>query len=335
MASKKKSVSRKKNTPTYKKRADARRFRRFVSAIGISAVVSFGIASCVLNPQLQDTALLDPVVKHLSLERINIGSMDLSRLGFDQFDLESLGLERFVERFTWLQRDSHPAAAAVDGYVQTSFTRCQQFFPGQPPIVPAATALRELCFGPFAILHSGQTKTPVFVAQRLNRQMLNRAQQVQRKDRFYEEARLPASERAQLGDYRGSDYSRGHMAPAGDMHNDEAMAQSFSLANMVPQNQRHNAGVWSRVESDTRKYVMRATGDVYVFSGPVYAAGPETIGSGRVAVPTYLYKVVYDATTGKSWVHWHVHNAATKMSPPITYSEFVRRTGLHLLPSVN
>ncbi|MNL90037.1 DNA/RNA non-specific endonuclease [compost metagenome] len=60
------------------------------------------------------------------------------------------------------------------------------------------------------------------------------------------------------------------MAPAGNMASAEAMAQSFSLANMVPQNQSHNAGPWSQIEQATRGYAQRAQGDVYVFTGPVY-----------------------------------------------------------------
>lgn len=189
-----------------------------------------------------------------------------------------------------------------------------------------------MCFTSFAILHSGQTKTPVFVAQRLNRGMLVQAQSVQRTDNFYTEARLPSSERAELADYRGSGYSRGHMAPAGDMHSPEAMAQSFSLANMVPQNQVHNAGAWSRIENDTRKYVMRAKGDVYIFTGPVYGGRPETIGLGKVGIPSHIFKIVYDASTERSWVHWQANSPDTKAQPPISHEEFVRRSGMRLLP---
>lgn len=287
--------------------------KRFIKVVVISALMSFSVTSIALHPQLRDSTVIQALRA--------------------QVDFAHWGLDRFsVARFLDVQAPPAPRAVSGESYVQTSFTSCTHFFPGQqPPIVPAGRALRELCFASFAVLHSGQWKTPVFVAQRLNRQMLSQAASIQRTDRFYEEARLPSSERAVLADYRASGYSRGHMAPAGDMHNDEAMAQSFSLANMVPQIQRHNAGAWGRIEEDTRKYVRRAQGDVYIFTGPVYSENPATIGDGRVAIPGYLYKVVYDATTGRSWVHWHVHSADTRAGPPISYSEFVARTGLRLL----
>ncbi len=54
------------------------------------------------------------------------------------------------------------------------------------------------------------------------------------------------------------------MAPAGDMPTAQAMAQSFSLANMVPQASEHNRGVWAKsVEMATRNHVRRADGNVF------------------------------------------------------------------------
>lgn len=299
MTRKKKAVSTRKSTS--RNRTGQGSIQRFLKSAAASALAAFGVASCAINPQLREWS----------------------------------GLEQVLATLEWPQAPaaSAPSAPApVNGYVQTSFAQCPQFFPGKPPIVPAAYTQRELCFSAFAILHSGQTKTPVFVAQRLNRRSLQEGQGLKRTDKFYAEARLPSSERAELADYRGSGYSRGHMAPAGDMASEQGMAQSFSLANMVPQNQVHNGGPWNQIEGDTRKYVLRASGDVYVFTGPIYAARPAAIGAGKVAVPSHLFKVVFDATTRRSWVHWQANNAATKAGAPISYEEFVRRTGLHLLP---
>ncbi|MFA7667895.1 MAG: DNA/RNA non-specific endonuclease [Burkholderiaceae bacterium] len=265
----------------------------------VSAVASFTVASVVLHPPLREHIPVTPLLEHL-------------------------GVGAYAPVVP---------AAPLGEYVQTRFADCPQFFPqARPPEVPAGPALRELCYDAFAILHNGRSKTPVFVAQRLNRQMLQRARNVSRNDRFFEEARLPVRERAALDDYRNSGYSRGHMAPAGDMHTEAAMAQSFSLANMVPQDQRHNSGAWNKIENDTRNYVMRAKGDVYVFSGPVHIAAGATIGAGRVAKPGYLYKLVYDSTTGRAWAHWQANSPATEAGLPISYEDFVKRTGLRLLP---
>lgn len=218
----------------------------------------------------------------------------------------------------------------------TGFQDCPQHFAGgQPPLTPAAPKLRALCFDSFATLHSGNTKTPVYVAERLNRQILLAGKGLQRTDKFYAEARLPRSERAELDDYRGSGRSRGHMAPAGDMGTPEAMAQSFSLANMVPQDARQNGGPWAKIEDDTRKYVLRARGDVYVITGPVFEPGARTIGAGRVAVPSHLFKLVYDPATGNSWAHWQANAPDATVGRPISYDEVVQRTGINLLPALS
>lgn len=228
-----------------------------------------------------------------------------------------------------------PSSTAAPGPTgATGFASCPQHFAGGvPPVTPAAPKLRELCFDQFAVLHSGNTKTPVYVAERLNRQILQAAQGLKRTDKFYADARLPRSERAELDDYRGSGWSRGHMAPAGDMGTPAAMAQSFSLANMVPQDPKQNSGPWAKIEEDTRRYVMRAQGDVFVITGPVFEPDAQRIGAGGVAVPSHLFKLVYDPTTGKSWAHWQENGLGALAGRPIKYEDLARRTGINLLPS--
>ena len=214
------------------------------------------------------------------------------------------------------------------------FANCPQFFPAAPPAVPDAKALkpRELCFDAFAVLHSGKTKTPVYVVQWLTRETLTDAQDEKRTNRFFSDARLPSAERARLEDYKGSGFDRGHMAPAADMPTAQAMAQSFSLANMVPQVPQNNRGAWAKsVEKATRQYVMRSGGPVYVFSGPVYQGRPLTIGSGRVWVPTHLFKLVYDPKANRAWAHWIGNTDKARAGRPITYQELVRRTGIEFL----
>lgn len=121
------------------------------------------------------------------------------------------------------------------------------------------------------------------------------------------------------------------MAPAGDMGTAESMAQSFSLANIVPQDPKQNGGSWAKIEDDTRKYVMRARGDVYVITGPVFEPGARKIGSTGVAVPTHLFKLVYDPSRGKAWAHWQENSSAAIVARPISYGELVRLTRIKFL----
>ena len=223
---------------------------------------------------------------------------------------------------------------------------CPRFFVDATlPTLPKSAPGRQrlLCFDAFAVLYSGQSKSPIYVVEKLSREQLRDADGEPRTDKFYEEARLPGADRARLEDFKakiGDDaddaqplrFDRGHMAPAADMPTARAMAQSFSLSNMVPQAPRNNRGPWAKsVELATRKYVMRARGDVYVFTGPVYESPLRTLGPNRVWIPKYLYKLVYDPAANRAWAHW-IENADTaRAGRPISYEELVKRTGIAFL----
>lgn len=224
------------------------------------------------------------------------------------------------------------AAASTSFAANTDFAQCRQMFVnGQPPVIQnQAMAPRALCYSSFAILHSGKSRTPIYVAQRLNKEQVQA--KVSRATRFFSDARLPRAERAELEDYKNSGMDRGHMAPAGDMATEESMAQSFSLANMVPQYPVNNRKSWASIEKATRKYVMRASGDVYVITGPVFSANPPTIGANKVWVPQYLFKLVYDPSTKRAWGYWHTNSDDARVGKPISYEELARRTGIDFIP---
>ncbi len=217
-------------------------------------------------------------------------------------------------------------------YAEEDFAQCRQFFVnGNPPVMHMQRDMqtRALCFDAFAVLHSGKSRTPIYVAERLNRAIIEI--EVGRVDQFYEEARLPISERAHLEDYRDSGFDRGHMAPAADMSTLGAMAQSFSLANVIPQAPINNRKAWAKIESDTRKYVMRAAGDVYVITGPAFDTNPATIGNSKVWVPSQLFKMVYDPSSKRAWTYWLDNSDEARLGKPISYAELVERTGIDFL----
>ncbi|XP_003227857.1 nuclease EXOG, mitochondrial [Anolis carolinensis] len=103
-------------------------------------------------------------------------------------------------------------------------------------------------------------------------------------------------------DYLGSGWSRGHMAPAGDnKYSPKAMAETFYLSNIVPQNYENNAGFWNRIEMYCRELTERFE-DIWIVSGPLTLPQMEgdgkkrvtyqVIGKDDVAVPSHLYKVI-------------------------------------------
>ena len=205
------------------------------------------------------------------------------------------------------------------------FEECKDLFPEQQ--TPTSPQLgRDLCFDGFAIYYSPQDKKPIYTVEKLNQASLT-GQRPRRSNQFYEEARLPFAERAQLSDYRGSGYDRGHNAPAGDMNNDRSMAQSFSLANMMPQARQNNQGIWAKnVEEPTRQYAKRVSGDIYVYTGSLGNAG--SIGRGRVTIPSHLYKLVYDPAKNSAWAYWIENTNEANMTPPISYQELMQKTGI-------
>jgi len=180
---------------------------------------------------------------------------------------------------------------------QANASDCTQFSPGgRPPVVTNAkmrVSTQALCYSDFAVLHSGITHGPLWSAEYLTAQHIDEARDNIRTNRFFVDKKLPAGDSAQLSDYRKSGYDRGHMSPAGDRWSRKAMAESFSLANVVPQNPSNNRRIWSRIEEAVRR-LTEQSGDAYVVTGPLFSGRQlQTIGESRVLVPTQLFKVVY------------------------------------------
>ncbi|WP_433765333.1 DNA/RNA non-specific endonuclease [Pseudomonas putida] len=231
-------------------------------------------------------------------------------------------------------------SAALDLYSnqqkQASFDGCAELFPSSKPLnmatVPATMKPLALCSDNFAVLYSQTSKTPLVVVERLNAAQLRDAKGEERTNQFYPDPRIPKSGRAELSDYRSQKpaVDRGHQSPAADAPNPNAMAQSFALSNMVPQDPTNNRKIWSKVESDVRKFAQRAGGNVYVFTGPLFDSGHGTVGDNKVWVPTRLYKLVYDASSKRAWAYV-LPNAETRIEKPMDYETFVKTTGLNLL----
>ena len=216
-----------------------------------------------------------------------------------------------------------------------AFATCSDQFPQQRPLqvttISTQWAPLALCSDAFAVLYSGLTKTPMVVVEKLNRQRMQKAAGLERTDKFFADTRVPEQWRAALTDYQDSGFDRGHLAAAANQPSAQAMAQSFALTNMVPQNPTHNRKLWSKLEADTRKYAQRATGNVYVFSGALHEGQTQTLGRNAVWIPSHLFKLVYDESQQRAWAYVLPNRADASITRPMDYASFVQRTQWPLL----
>jgi len=101
---------------------------------------------------------------------------------------------------------------------------------------------------------------------------------------------------AKSSDYTKSGYDRGHLCPAADMDfNPIAMDESFLMSNISPQAPDFNRGIWKELETEVRNWAKKER-KIYVVTGPVFKDNKGTIGAGKVLVPGYFFKVIYEET---------------------------------------
>ena len=152
---------------------------------------------------------------------------------------------------------------------------------------------QPLCFSAFAVLHSGVARTPLYASQHLTRESVAASRSVDRLDAFHDEIRVPEAMRSRIEDYIHSGFDRGHLAPAGDMPTAAAQAESFSLANIVPQDRTMNRTIWAAIEESVRRLATER-GSLYVITGPAFTGTDIPSIKGRVLVPTLIFKAIYD-----------------------------------------
>lgn len=194
-----------------------------------------------------------------------------------------------------------------------------------------------LCRKGYLLAHDSERKTPIWVAEHL---INKRVTGVVKRTNFQPDPDLNIGKRAELIDYRGSGYDRGHMAPAGNMRwGQQAMLESFFLSNIVPQiGKDMNQGIWKELEEKIRLWAI-SRGELYIYTGPIYAKKPpDVIGINKVAIPTHLYKIIYDPIAIEA-IAFIMPNMKLKSSDMpayiVTIREIEKKTGLNFLSTLD
>ena len=177
--------------------------------------------------------------------------------------------------------------------------QCPQFTVNGTPQYQAQPGDQEICKLNYAIIHRCSVKAPVAIFEHLTVAAMTGP--AKRRDDFRPDPQVAPQCQAQLSDYAtvGKTHDRGHMAPAGNnTQNDAIMSESFFLSNMVAQVANNNRGAWRLLETASRQWAMQPGTDFYIISGGIYDPGHPVTGNG-LGIPTRLYKIVIEKNSRK------------------------------------
>ena len=140
-------------------------------------------------------------------------------------------------------------------------------------------------------------------------------------------------------DYSGSGYSRGHMAPAGDMaQNKLSMSESFFMSNMSPQKIAFNGGIWRELEECVRDWAYKEN-TLYIVTGPILNDVTKYIGKkSKVGVPKAFYKAILDIESdnpkGIAFIMNNEKSSRAIMDFAVNIDEVERRIGIDLFSNL-
>ncbi len=209
------------------------------------------------------------------------------------------------------------------------------FFRGNAPDVLSPVMQQDtfpICYHSYGLLYSGKSRTPLWSAENLTTARIESARETHRVNDFHPDPNLPEGVRSELSDYSHSGYDRGHNSPSGDSPDAQSQDETFSLANMMPQNPDDNRKLWADIEAAVRKLAM-ADGDVYVVTGPVFKGARIEALRGRVLVPTNIYKAIYDPARNQAGAYL-VDNAPGDAWQELTIDQLIAFTGIDPFPGL-
>lgn len=166
----------------------------------------------------------------------------------------------------------------------------------------------------------------------------------ERQNNFRPDYRVPKRFRADLSDYSGSGYDRGHLVASANQSDTKIQnSETFLLSNMSPQAAGLNRQIWRILEEKVRDLDKRASiRETYVICGPLFDFTKEIDFIGKrdkngieIPIPSHFFKCVL-TEDGKGKLNmWAFEFPNEKITDPIdkfqvTTAYVEQRAGLTL-----
>ena len=192
----------------------------------------------------------------------------------------------------------------------------------------------------YFLLYNTQLHLAHYVAYPLYKDLMGSG----RYDKWQYDASVPSQFQPNLNGSYVDGYSRGHQIPSADRNANPTLCYTtYYFSNMVPQNQKHNGGIWSNLENQVRTlaggvdtlYVVTGVG----FDNTNYQYAHDRDGM-ACPIPDYFYKVVVwrdnqERWHSKAWCIPHEGFSGKPNNYKKTLSEMEAKTGFDFFPALN
>ncbi len=149
---------------------------------------------------------------------------------------------------------------------------------------------------------------------------------IERIDNFRPDYRIPEAFRADLVDYKGSGYDRGHLVASANQNELNLQnSETFLLSNMSPQHPNFNRDIWRKLEAAVRKldddkdiwetYVI--CGPIFYFDQPVESVGTQDDNGVSIPIPNAYFKSILTEDKKGKLKMWSFLMANEKSDKPL------------------
>jgi endonuclease G len=232
---------------------------------------------------------------------------------------------------TFNERLSKPIPESTPPPVTTAYWGDRYCYAGTPrPTLAFHDTITILTNTGYLVGYCESRKDPVWAAYRLFRPDSFTAPP--RPKAFMPDTRT--SSRTHSGDYTGSGYDRGHMAPnfaIAVCYGPSAQQETFLMSNVIPQRPHLNREVWERLEQqEIREYAPRYQ-QIWVVDGPIFRSHNHL--RGGEDIPDACFKIISREEDGRPTVlafiiPQTVNGGESPMQFLTSIDEVERETGL-------